>query len=46
MIEERPVDEVALELDVSPGSIYMSRSRIMARIKKKVAEVENDQNGK
>ena len=40
VIEERPVDEVALELNVSPGSIYMSRSRIMARIKKKVAEVE------
>ena len=40
VIEERPVDEVALELDVSPGSIYMSRSRIMARIRKKVAEVE------
>ena len=46
VIEERPVDEVALELDVSPGSIYMSRSRIIARIKMKVAEVQNDQNGK
>ena len=46
VIEERPIDDVASELGVSPGSIYMSRSRIMARIRKKVAEVENDQNGK
>ena len=43
VIEERSVDEVASELNVTPGSIYMSRSRIMARIRKKVAEVENDQ---
>lgn len=42
VIDERPVDEVAAELGVSSGSIYMSRSRIMARIKKKVGEV-NDQ---
>lgn len=42
VIEERTVDDVASELHVSPGSIYMSRSRIMARIKTKVSEV-NDQ---
>lgn len=41
VIDERSVDEVAAELGVSPGSIYMSRSRIMARIKKKVAEVDD-----
>jgi RNA polymerase sigma-70 factor (ECF subfamily) len=41
VIDERPVDEVAAELGVSPGSIYMSRSRIMAKIKKKVAEVDD-----
>ena len=40
VIEQRPVDAVAAELGVSAGSIYMSRSRIMARIKTKVAEVE------
>ena len=40
VIEDRPVDHVATELGVTPGSIYMSRSRIMARIRKKVAEVE------
>ncbi len=41
VIDARSVDEVAAELGVSPGSIYMSRSRIMARIKKKVAEVDD-----
>jgi RNA polymerase sigma-70 factor (ECF subfamily) len=43
VIEEQAVDKVAAELKVTPGSIYMSRSRIMARIRKKVAEVEHDQ---
>ena len=43
VIEERTVEDVAAELNVTPGSIYMSRSRIMARIRTKVAEVENDQ---
>ena len=42
VIDERPVDDVAVELGVTAGSIYMSRSRIMAKIRKKVAEV-NDQ---
>ncbi len=38
VIDERPVDHVASELQISPGSIYMSRSRIMGRIRKKIAE--------
>lgn len=38
-VEGRAVQEVAEELGVSPGSIYMSRSRIMARIRTKVREV-------
>jgi RNA polymerase sigma-70 factor (ECF subfamily) len=42
VIEEQPVDEVAATLGVSAGSIYMSRSRIMARIRKLVATVEDD----
>lgn len=42
-VDARAVDEVARELGLTPGSIYMSRSRIMARIRKKIAEVsEND----
>ncbi len=39
LIDNRPVSEVAEELNVSPGSIYMSRSRIMARIRALIREV-------
>ncbi|MEZ6133028.1 MAG: sigma-70 family RNA polymerase sigma factor [Planctomycetaceae bacterium] len=39
IIEGRTVSDVAAELGVSPGSIYMSRSRIMAKIRTKVEEV-------
>lgn len=39
VIEGQSVSDVAAELKISPGSIYMSRSRIMARIKAKVDEV-------
>ena len=42
VIDERPVDEVAAELGVTAGSIYMSRSRIMAKIRTKVAEVNDE----
>lgn len=41
VIDERSVDEVAVELGVTAGSIYMSRSRIMAKIRRKVAEVND-----
>ncbi len=39
LIEGRAVAEVAAELGVSLGSVYMSRSRLMARIRSKVREV-------
>ncbi|MFG0266271.1 MAG: sigma-70 family RNA polymerase sigma factor [Rhodopirellula sp. JB055] len=39
MIEGRPVAEIAGELDVSAGSIYMSRSRILRRIRVVLDEV-------
>ena len=38
-IEGRDVAEVAGELGLTRGAIYMSRGRIMARIRKKVGEV-------
>lgn len=41
-VEGRGVAEVAAELGVSSGSIYMSRSRILARIRTKVAEILDD----
>ncbi|MBW3599756.1 MAG: sigma-70 family RNA polymerase sigma factor [Planctomycetes bacterium] len=39
LVEGRSVADVAAELGVTPGSIYMSRSRIMARIQAMVREV-------
>lgn len=42
VIDGQSVRDVAAELGISRGSIYMSRSRIMARIRKKVDEVLSD----
>ena len=42
LVEGREVADVAAELGVSPGSIYMSRSRLMARIRAKVKEVTGE----
>lgn len=42
-VHGRPIAEVALELDLSPGSIYVARSRIIARLRAKVDEFEADQ---
>ena len=39
LVEGRSVAEMAQELGVSPGSIYMSRGRIMARIQGKIKDV-------
>lgn len=39
VIEQRPVAEVAAELNLSAGSIYMSRSRIINRIRQRVESV-------
>lgn len=38
-IEGRSVAEVSLELGVSTGSVYMSRSRVFARIRNRIEEV-------
>lgn len=38
-IQGKSVADVAAELSVSPGSIYMSRSRILVRIREKIQEV-------
>ena len=42
LVAGRPVHEVAEEIGVSPGSIYMSRSRIMARIRAKVQQLDSN----
>ena len=39
MIDGQAVADVAEEIGVSPGSIYMSRSRIIRRIRQKIDEV-------
>ncbi|MDB5384912.1 MAG: polymerase sigma factor, sigma-70 family [Planctomycetaceae bacterium] len=42
-INGRAIPEVARELNLSPGSVYVARSRIIARLRVKVAEFEADQ---
>lgn len=42
VIEARDIGEVARELGVSVGSVYMSRSRIMARIQKILRQVTTE----
>jgi RNA polymerase sigma-70 factor (ECF subfamily) len=36
VIDGRAVEDVARDLDVTPGSIYMSRSRILAKIRARI----------
>lgn len=44
VIEGESVATVAEQLGVSPGSIYMSRSRILAKIRTRVNSLNQDQN--
>jgi RNA polymerase sigma factor (sigma-70 family) len=41
-VEERAVAEVAAELGMSAGAVYIARSRVIARIRRRVAEVDLD----
>lgn len=41
-IEGRPTAEVAAELGVTPGAVYASRGRILARIQAKVRDILED----
>ena len=41
-INGRVIADVARELKLSPGSVYVARSRIIARLRSKVEEFEND----
>jgi RNA polymerase sigma-70 factor (ECF subfamily) len=42
-VEGRPAKRVAEELQVSVGAVYIARSRVMARLKAKIEEVEGRQ---
>lgn len=39
MVEGRDVESVAAELSITPGSIYMSRGRILRRIRETIGEL-------
>jgi RNA polymerase sigma-70 factor (ECF subfamily) len=39
-VEGRSGDEVALALGLSPGAVYVAKSRVMARLKKLIEEIE------
>ena len=41
-VNGRAIPDVARDLGMSPGSIYVARSRIIARLRAKVAEWEGD----
>jgi RNA polymerase sigma-70 factor (ECF subfamily) len=41
-INGRAIAEVASELKLSPGSVYVARSRIIARLRAKVEEFESE----
>lgn len=42
-VEERPVAEVATELGISAGAVYIARSRVTARLRRAVAEVDAEE---
>ena len=41
-VEGRTAAEVAAELGSTPGAVYVARSRVMARIRREIAEIEGD----
>jgi DNA-directed RNA polymerase specialized sigma24 family protein len=43
VVENRSVDEAAVELGVPVGTIYAARSRIMRRLREAVSELEKSE---
>jgi hypothetical protein len=41
-VELRSVGEVAAELEMTSGAVYIARSRVLARLKARVAEIEGE----
>src|SRR5688572_23949914 len=42
-VELRTIGEVAAELGLTNGAVYIARSRVLARLKARVAEIEGEQ---
>ena len=42
VVEDRPIDEVAEELGMKPGAIYVARSRVVARLRACIARVTGE----
>ncbi|MDF1845244.1 MAG: hypothetical protein P1U77_27865 [Rubripirellula sp.] len=43
VIEDIPIEEVAVTLDKSVGAVYAARSRVMKRLRRYVEEMERDE---
>ncbi len=41
-VEGRGIQEVAAELQLSAGAVYVARSRVMARLRKRIGQIEDD----
>jgi RNA polymerase sigma-70 factor (ECF subfamily) len=41
-VEEHPVDEAARRLGLSPGAVYVARSRVLARLREMIRQLEHD----
>lgn len=41
-VEERPVDDVAKELGLTTGAVYIARSRVLVRLKEVLSKLEVD----
>ena len=41
-VDNRPVGQVARELDLSTGAVYIARSRVLGRLRQRVQELSED----
>jgi RNA polymerase sigma-70 factor (ECF subfamily) len=41
-VDNRPVGQVARELGLSPGAVYIARSRVLARLRRRVEELSEE----